>query len=208
MNKRDFIRDQLPEFLSNPLNTGAPIGTRDPIIFPANADYSNYFQQGGCFLGNYTYIYYVPDKISYASILPGCDIAISNLFSGCAMAYFNHSRNWYVAHISLGNPNDCGAEWNAFILAEYTNIRQYAIFKPYGEKRRAEKIIQSSNRRDLKYSAVGIITRDLRCYTAVTTLNYNPIEIIERKKHIHVSNNLSVESFLPNFLIPDNRTNW
>ncbi len=206
MNISKFNRDQLPIFLANPA-IGFLTSGRNPIIVSRN---QGLFNQGGYFFREYTYINYVSGQIRYALIQPGCEIAISNGFSGCAMAYFKHNNHFYVAHISLTgihSQDDCGEAWNTFIRNEHANIEEYAIFKPYGANRTYNIMIRNRHK-NLKPSVVGIITRNLRCYTVVTDQNYNPIKIIERRKHIHVSRYLSHVGDIQRFLIPPNRSDW
>ena len=185
MNISKFNRDQLPIFLANPA-IGFLTSGRNPIIVSRN---QGLFNQGGYFFREYTYI---------------------NYFSGCAMAYFKHNNHFYVAHISLTgihSQDDCGEAWNTFIRNEHANIEEYAIFKPYGANRTYNIMIRNRHK-NLKPSVVGIITRNLRCYTVVTDQNYNPIKIIERRKHIHVSRYLSHVGDIQRFLIPPNRSDW
>lgn len=200
MNARQFTRDQLPIFLANP-TIGSSIGGINPI---ATVPLLTKFNQGGYFFQNYTYIDSDNGKIRYASILPGHENAISNRFSGCAMAYFKHNNHFYVAHIFLAgihSTDDCGEEWNTFICNERANIGEYAIFKPTSGKR----ILKNKQAID---SFVGFITPDLKCYSIAIGAGYTFLKSVERKRRVYISRNLSLESSIYRFLIPDNRTNW
>ena len=206
MTIRDYRNDHIDQLIINTPN----IFNATPFPYLPLIPHPSLTHLGRNY-GTYLLVTEQQGAIQYAEIPTAGTKALSYMFSGCAMAYFNHNGHYYVAHIflDLRRPDDCGNSWNQFVINEQNNIHEYVIFRPYGANRIPNYITRVSRRRQLRDSVVGIILPDLRCYSVVTDWHYSAVKVFERTRHKYFSNDLSREANVLPFLIPTmNRRNW
>lgn len=167
---------------------------------------------GARLTGNLFYfVEYQQGAIQYTELPAGAWNGISDMFSGCAMAYFVFNGFKYLAHISLNNTPDYDKRtvWNDFVRRNQQHITQYAIFRPFDSRSGvADFMYCSYGMIDKNFNAVGIITPNLECYSAVNDLAHNLVYCHHETARRHFSNNLSREARIEQFLIPDVTSGW
>lgn len=203
----DFIMNGGVDFLRIAKRCTPPINSPDcygPFI---TNGYTNY--------AKYSYVSYISNKISLFRKSPSL-VAISDQFSGCAMAYYMIDGTECIAHISLEFTSKARDEWNEYILEHYKNITKYLIFRPMRTATRLyNSLFVSKIYPQNGSNIVGLISQDgTKCFAVLTqivrspqgVINYNILEWEDMTPYCHKCSDLSTASFrvLNDCLIPKN----
>jgi len=157
------------------------------------------------------YVEYSLGFIQYTEIPVGASYGISDKFSGCAMAYFVFNNTRYIAHISLDTIPDFDkrVDWNTFVTQNQRSITQYAIFRPFDlNSEIGDFSVLNFHQIDRVGMAVGIITPNLECYSALSDSAHRLLYFRHETNRRHFTNNLSIEANIGPYLIPNNTRGW